>query len=401
MSLGFTFFYYISLNILNIINIKNEEEKKASYPYFLIITFFSRICLGLSPFNHLCKEYINQYIPLSCQIRSNQNYLSSKYLGYFFGFLFTGINDYITSFKTETEKPKNYLLIISNAVFIIISIYTFISFKNPTNKTFKILRDSFFENNRKNMITNNIDLEQDEKEIVKEQEIMFENANNLIQLSGKNLLKNYSTEVEKKNKTYLNKIFTFLIIFLITSQFTAENCIIFLSMYNINILDKETEKEIDYFIGLFIGAVFYLVCLIMQKIISKKSSNKYYNRTILMTFFNYNKYPYLCPIGNSLMINVADLFEILTVNLFIELMPIEEFKFCYFSSNSFIITTSKTARLLPGLLYILTFFIEDSSDKFYVNLVFNCMLFIGSLMILLISKNLKPKPLTRLLYYTN
>jgi hypothetical protein len=243
---------------------------------------------------------------------------------------------------------------------------------------------------------------------------MFENANNLIQLSGKNLLKNYSAEVEKRNKPYLNKIFTFLIIFLITSQFSSENCIIFFSIHNINIGDKDDGK-IHYFISLFFGAVVYLVCLIMQKIISKESSNKYYNRTILIIlsliaiiifvlmaiFFNYKPFP-LCPIGNSIMIIVADLFEILTVNLFIELMPIEEFKFCYFSSNSFIITTSKIARLLPGLIYMLTYLIKDlSSDKFYVNFAFNCMLFIVSLMILLISRNLKPKPLTRLLYYSN
>ena len=415
ISLVFTIFYYIGLNILNLIDFNNEDK---FYPYFLIIIFFSRLFLGLSPFKQICKEYINQYIPVSCQIRSNQKYLTFKYIGYFLGFLFTGINDIITSNSvedTKNKKPKNYLLIISSSLFVIISIYALISFKNPTNKKFKILKDSFFENNRKNMITNNIDLEQDEKEIVKEQEIMFENANNLIQLSGKNLLKKYSTEVEKKNKTYLNKIFTYLIIFLITSQFTAENCIIFLSMYNINIFHKENEKEIDYFIGLFTGAVIYLLCLIMQKIISKKSSNKYYNRIILiflsliaiisfilMAFYNYNEKAYLCPIGNSIMICVADLFEILTVNLFIELMPIEEFKFYCFSSNSFIITTSKTARLLPGLIYVLTYFIQDfTSDKFYVNFAFNCMLFIISFMILLISKNLKPKPLTRLLYYSN
>ena len=420
ISLVFTIFYYIGLNILNMIDINIDEEEKF-YPYFLIIIFFSRLFLGLSPFKQLCKEYINQYIPVSCQIRSNQKYLTFKYLGYFLGFLFTGINDIIISSLEDTEnknkKPINFLLIISSVLFVFISIFATFKFKNPNNKKFKILKDSFFENNRKNMITNNIDLEQDEKEIVKEQEMMFENANNLMQLSGKNLLKNYSSEIEKKNKAYLNKIFTFLIIFLITSQFTAENSIIYLSMYNINISDKiiGKNKERDYFIGLFTVAIIYLVCLIIQKIISKKSSNKYYNRTILiilssiavisfvlMAFFNYKQYFYLCPIVNSIMIIVADLFEILTVNLFIELMPIEEFKFCCFSSNSFIITASKAARLLPGLLYALTYFINDfSSDKFYVNFEFNCILFIISLMILLISKNLKPKPLTRLLYYSN
>jgi len=408
ISLVFTIFYYIGLNILNMIDINIDEEEKF-YPYFLNIIFFSRLFLGLSPFKQLCKEYINQYIPVSCQIRSNQKYLTFKYLGYFLGFLFTGINDIIISSLEDTEnknknkKPINFLLIISSVLFVFISIFATFKFKNPNNNKFKILKDSFFENNRKNMITNNIDLEQDEKEIVKEQEMMFENANNLMELSGKNLLKNYSSEIEKKNKAYLNKIFTFLIIFLITSQFTAENSIIYLSMYNINISDEKNvqNKERDYFIGLFTVAGIYLVCLIIQKIISKKSSNKYYNRTILiilssiavisfvlMAFFNYKQYPYLCPIGNSIMISMADLFEILTVNLFIELMPIEEFKFCCFSSNSFIITTSKTARLLPGLLYVLTYFIEDSSsDKFYVNFAFNYMLFFVSLMILLISKN--------------
>ena len=170
----------------------------------------------------------------------------------------------------------------------------------------------------------------------------------------------------------------------------------------------------NYFIGLFAGAIFYLICLIVQKIVSKKSSNKYYNRIILiilsivsitsliiMTIFSYIKNLYVCPIVNSIMIIVADLFEILTVNLFIELLPIEEFKFCCFRSNSFIIITSEIARLFPGLLYFLTCSIKNSSDIFFINFGVNCMLFIISLAILLISKNLKPKPLTRLLYYTN
>lgn len=415
ISLISTFLYYSTLVTLNIIYMDNKDEL---YILFTIIIFLSRFFLGLSPFKHLCKEYINQYIPATCQIRSNLQYLTNIYLGYFFGFLFTGIND----IAFNENNSINFLLIISSGIFVIISIYALISFKNPNNKQFKILNDSFAVNNRRNMITNNIILEQNEKEIVKDQEIMFKNANNLIQLSGKNLLNHYSSEVEKKNKTYLNKIFAFLIIFLISSEFTSENCIIFISFNDIKELlsftqkenedEGKVENENEYFINLFSGSVIYLVCLIMQKIISKKSSNKYYNRTILITLCLVaiisflimiismeTNFHYFSPIGNPIMIIVADLFEIITVNLFIELLPIEEFKFYCFNSNSFILTTNKIARLLPGILLFFAHFIQLS--VLTIDASINCAIFIVNLMILLINNNLKPKPLTRLLYYSN
>ena len=93
-------------NNSSLINVFNNKEE-----LFIIITFLSRFFLGLSPFNHLCKEYINQYIPASCQIRSNLQYLTYIYLGYFFGFFFTGIND-IIAYNLENSKPIYFLLII-------------------------------------------------------------------------------------------------------------------------------------------------------------------------------------------------------------------------------------------------------------------------------------------------
>ena len=117
----------------------------------------------------------------------------------------------------------------------------------------------------------------------------------------------------------------------------------------------------------------------------------------IMAIYSNKNNPYLCPIGNSLMIIMADLYEILTVNFFIELLPIEEFPFCCFRANCFISTISKAARLLPGLLFLLTCLTKIFSDMFILNFAFNFMLFFISLVILLISKNLKPNPLTRLL----
>ena len=241
LSMFFSFLYYLIVNNINLIDINNREK---FYPYFLLLLFFSRLCLGLSPFKSLCKEYINNYIPLALRIRCNQKYLLFKYIGYFLGFLFTGINDIIISYSNFSEdiKRKNILLIISSVFFIIISAYSFVSFKNPSNKKFKMSTNLFNKYKRNNMITNIVELEQDEKEKLAEQDINFAKANKMNKLAG-NDLEDYSIQVGKKRKAYLNKIFTFLIILLITSQFTAENCIIFLSINNINNLDIEEGKK--------------------------------------------------------------------------------------------------------------------------------------------------------------
>ena len=127
-------------------------------------------------------------------------------------------------------------------------------------------------------------------------------------------------------------------------------------------------------------------------------------------------------IFNSLMIIIADFFKIITVNLFIKLLPFEDFSFLCFKSSNFIEFVNKIIKLMPSLLSLFLFFNyegnegnegninqiggrpdnTDNNIEFYnINLGFNNLLFLISLIYLLYYWNLKPNSLSRVLYSTN
>ena len=114
------------------------------------------------------------------------------------------------------------------------------------------------------------------------------------------------------------------------------------------------------------------------------------------------------------MIIFSDFFKILTVNLFIKLLPLENMTFCCFNSNYFINITNKIIRLIPGTLVLFMYISfknnenQDNSnsssiniDYFSITLGFNLLLFILSLIFLLSQWNLKPNSFTRVLTSIN
>ena len=209
--------------------------------------------------------------------------------------------------------------------------------------------------------------------MLKEQEKDFDNANKLTLLSGINYLQKNAKDLEKNKKKYLNQIFIYLIILLCASQYTSENCLIILPI--INRLDFYKE---DYAIGLFSNSASFLIILLLQKKILLKISENQSNKSFLLfisiisliivifqiicivnTTFDIL---YFFCISNSLMIIFSNFFKILTVNLFIKLLPFENFTFYCFNSNYFINLSNKVIRLIPGAL-ALFMYISFKSNK--------------------------------------
>ena len=168
----------------------------------------------------------------------------------------------------------------------------------------------------------------------------------------------------------------------------------------------------------------------MQKKILLKVSEKNNNKLILILIciFSIIIFPFqiICTIkraidityffciSNALMIIFSDFFKILTVNLFIKLLPLENMTFCCFNSNYFINITNKIIRLIPGTLVLFMYISfknnenQDNSisssiniDYFSITLGFNLLLFILSLIFLLSQWNLKPNSFTRVLTSIN
>ena len=423
ISLIFVLFHYVFVFFgIGVVYFYTKELKNP-----IILVCVGRVFLGLSSLKLLGKEYINLYIPKQIQIRSNQTSLKCEYWGYIIGFLSIGIQNLFDYDKVIFIISVILIIAINAPVLLIIITLAMKHFKDPSNIKFKILSTSFYQQNRKNIITSNMALEQNEKQIIEEQETDFENANNIILLSGVNHLKKYSYKIEENKKNYLKAIFLFLIILLFTSQYTSENCLIFLSIINIKDNSPE-ENNPDFKYGLFFNSVCYLISLLLQNCFLQKISQRNLNIKILILlsfisiiiyflvilgiadtikFYLYNYF----FIFNGLMIIISDFFKIITINLFIGLLPTENFNFFCFKSNNFVMISNKIIRLIPGLLTIFLYFsfkdhkseyqLIEHLNHFNINLGVNLLLFFFSFVFLLFCRNLKPDSFTRILYSSN
>ena len=410
LSLFLILIYYLILIAGRIVY--HLKEKINNYTFFLLLG--GRFFLGLSNLRLIGKEYINIFIPNESQIKANQNYLKSSYIGFIIGFLLIGIQN----LSKEFEPFKNTLtgLIAASCVFsILLCLLALINFEDPKNKNFRSLRNSYIIRKRKNMIANNINLslEQDEKKIVEQQENYFENANKIALLEGVNYLTNESSNLEKNQKKYFNKIFRFLIILLLTSEYTSENFLIFLPIINI-----QKENDNDYKYGLFSYSFSYLLNLLFEAIFLKIISQKHLNKSILkilsiisiiillvlfihlLDIFSLKNLFFL----NSLMITISDFFKILTVNLFIALLPDGNFSFMCMRSNNFIVLIIKLSRLIPGIITFFNKYVENNYNKlkFYdINLGLNILLYISSFIYLFYFRKLKSNSLIRIVASPN
>ena len=428
------------------------------------LIFIARFLLGLSSLDRLCKIYIDNFIPESKQVKSNQKYLKCIYIGYILGLIFSDLDLIIISFLSQKEiefylfkfnsKDINsefeFLYCLNTLFIVIFSIITIITFKNPTNKEFKTLDDLFVNYSKENRLITKF-LDNDEKNIAEKQNNMFENANKLTHLSGENGLRGYSDEIKKKKSSHFLKVYLLLILFLITSQYSNENNLMLFprllelekndSSYsnmteNKNINSDYTDNyniKDDYYYVTYLGYFFisfsYFISLIVQKHFLKKIFFKKSSKIILIVLFSLSLiiifvgfWPYLTTedhdinqgrtfaaifpiIGNSLMIIISEFLMVVIVNLFIGLLPTGNFRFMCFKASTFINIIDKFSRLLPGILYmIISYNITTRGKKIHLILLSVQLFFIILSLFFCIFYGrylLKSYSLTRILYTKN
>ena len=424
----------------------------------IFLLFIGRFLLGLSSLERLCKIYIDECIPSTKQSKISRNYLTSIYLGYILGLIASDLELIIISFfsdkKSDSDNyneykennPSNefeFLYSLSGILFAIISIIIIHYFKNPNDKKFKKINDSIIDFNKDNRLIANL-IDNDEKEAIEKQDNLFKKANSLNTLSGKNQLRNYSNEIERKKIKHFYKVFFLLILFLITSQYASENNLMLLprffelekdyksefyntehksSNYNYNI--KDDYYYISYF-AYILTAFIYLISLIVQKyflsnIYFKKSSKAtlliLYFLAILILFAGFWPYfnknydredgsikAFFPILGTSLMIFNSELLTLVTVNLFIGLLPID-FKICFFKSSTFINIFVKLFRLFPGITYIIIKFLHKEENRLnhLYSLGVELFLFVSCFIFCIFKGNylLKSHSITRISYLKN
>ena len=398
----------------------------------IYLIFIARFLLGLSSVERLCKIYIDICVPETNQAKSNQNYLTSIYIGYIVGLFAADLEIFLISFysqkkseRKETFNEFEFLYFINGILVFLLLISVIATFKNPSNKKFKSIDDSIAEYNKENRLFTKY-LDNEEKGTVKKQDLLFQNANQLMAVSNDNYLRNYSDEIERKKSAHFTKVFLLLILFLITSQYTSENNLMLLprifGLEKENNLNNDTNFNIkdNYYIISYISYILfsfsYLLSLLMQKYFLTKIYFKDSSKKILIILFLISSiiiifgfWPYeggkivllIVILGNIVMIIISEFLMIVIVNLFIDLLPGAKYKFICLKSSTFINIIDKISRLLPGIIYmIINFIIQDQNFSHHCLLgIESIFMFLSFIFCILKGKYLlKTHSLTRVLY---
>ena len=391
--------------------------------YLLLI---ARFLLGLSSLDRLCKIYIDQYIPISKQINSNKSYLIYIYVGCILGLILSDvemiIDDiiYIIEKKIEHESEYEYLYIISCFIFSIVSIIIIKYFKNPTDDQFKMFNELSIKYNKENRLTTKF-FDKNEKEIIEKQDNLFQNANSLTNLSGENSLSYYSNKIKKEKYSYFTKVFFLLILFLICSQYISESNLI--SILKLLHQYKPGEYFSSYYLKIILLPLAYVISFLLQKyflkiIFFKKSSKKILLAIlfVLIIFKMILLIFYLAEIddkeeihnrirlfGIFFIIIISEFFRIVIINLFIGLLPSNEFKCLCLKQSNIINIIDKLSRLFPGTFYmIIDIFQFEMKKNFLCLLLPELFILIFSFIICFCQRHLlKSHSLTRIIYNNN
>ena len=382
LSLFFIFSYYTLLLI-------------AMFYKQIFLIIIGRFLLGFSILSHLSKIYVDNYIPLTTQIKSNQRHTFYINIGYFFGFLlnvlhFLDIKQiscfYIVKFKFNIFKITIILcLIFSLAMLIVIIVH----FHEPTK--YSLLSESLLKMSQKHRLSKgfltNISLKIDAEKIDKQ----YNNINNSFSSLGSKLTLFVKSHLKKN---YYRKIKFILIIFFISIEYTRENLIIFIPIlisYNIENIKNGSNDYILLFGPCIISFSFLFSYLLQAINLEKKRIQKKKIKILiiilfLLLIFNIcfyfiifpkdliESYPFLLlvlipSIGIFCMIILNELFYIIVINLFIKLLPSEKIKFCCFKLSFAINFVTKIVRIIPSLI-ILTFYIISNNNFYEYSLLY-------------------------------
>ena len=380
----FVFIYYVLLVIG--INEKNI--------YYILI---GRFLLGLSYLKQLAKTYVDYYVPVTNQTQSNRHYVLWTNIGFSIGIGINAINlDWkINLYNVVTEN--NLITFISGCIFFVVLILVIIFFSEPSKENFNEFNIKFCDIIDSHRLSKAVPINKEEKLMaeINEKEYMNLNIKSCTNYSLVPELNFYINNIENKKKFYFKRIFFILGILLIANQYASENILLLIPRIFFYGL-KNNKREIYYSTHFIISIVIFIVFL-LSYFIQGKCLEKYFIKTngrcILMVlsflilifnflfgflilpefldqfvgkFGNEELFQIFLPfIGIVLLIIFTELFHVVTVNLFIELLPSEDLKFCCFKMSSCITIITKLSRISPsGIIILIKLYIERGIDNF-------------------------------------
>ena len=367
--LVFSSFFLLSHYILLFLGIKLND---------IIFIIIGRFLLGFSFIKHLSKSYVEQFVPISNQIKANKKYMISLYMGFAIGFLSNSFYYFDLDNKSEYEIffKFNYIELIT-IIYTIISIILFIfiltCFNVPSSDS--LLNDIVRENNKRHRLSKLL-IDKKEKEEANFHDKNYSLANDASDLAKTNLLSEFV--IDNLNNNYYRKIFFILFCLLISTEYIRENILLYipkLISYNIN---KNINKNVDtyiiiygpiiislafiisnYYQELFLGDPYmqkherkFMITIIFVLIIL----NLYFILTIKPDLFSIKntKYSqvYFPSIGIFFMIILNEFYHIIIINIFIKLLPTEKNEYCC-GVTFFIIFATKMIRIIPSTIIII------------------------------------------------
>ena len=365
-----------------------------------------RFFLGLSYLKQLTKIYVDNHVPKSNLLRTNEKYMFSIYLGYILG-LFINFLYYFDWYKEEADSKDKYFysnLICSGIIIglsfnynIIMLISILIQFKDQTdynialndiNKTLQKNKEvpKNFLLSESNINNKNIINIKDENILIQKNE---ENENQ------ENLLTEFIEINKQKKIIYYKTIFLILLFILFTTQYISENLLLLLPrLFTFNIHenskdDEDFEKHSNLWYLPMISSMSYLISYYIQRIYLGNSYFQKIRKIILILIlfsmiiftlcffficikpevFNFdiskdNVHEILIVGGFFILIILNELYHVMIINFFIYLLPTEKFKLGFIAASTLISFVTKTARLIPSII-LLVYWASKKNAQIY------------------------------------
>ena len=408
----------------------------------------SRFILGFCIVKHLTKIYIAHFVPISNQIKVSQKFYI--YINIFFciGLLlnsfdyFDWIKHYYFNFLDEEINIFKMVLIVSGLSSLILFIFIIINFHEPTK--YSLLRQTLIDIKSRHRLSKAFILYNKQKENNDKIDRDYSDANKNSNLSKPNELFSFVRKYTKKY--YYTIIKSILILFLISSEYSKENLLLYIPrLISFNIyINLKKKKFSNYYLNKYIiifGPIISSFCFFISyfikrlnlkgKILKKNKTKILMSILFILILLNVSfiiltnkindikwRLVYIPSILIFIMIILIEIYRIIFVNLFIKLLPSNKIKFCCCKISDSINFITKLIKIIPSLIIILFYFlnkdefnkkilltdiIDDKDNNYnFILFIIQTMIFIFCLIICLFNRsNLKSSSFNRLLSQEN
>lgn len=387
LSLIFISIYYLlsflGIIIMEIFAIIDSNEKKNRIKFDIYLILIGRIFLGMSYLKQFCKVYIDIYIPITNQVQINHKLIIITYAGYIIGLLFNCLHYFRWGLD---EKIFENILYCSFIMFglslnysLVMLACVYMKFKEPTENDYEPINDNLISLCQEHRLSKGYILDQRDKQIAQFHDKNYLKANNLQELSQTNVLLNFIMEKQDKFKNkYYSRIFFILLLSLFTSQYINENLLLLLPrLITYNSYEVKTENKDLFFYFPILLSLAFAISYLAQRLYLKYSIFHKFSRlllliiNILMILFSLD-FIFLCinpkvfsenrandkiyyllifpSLGYFFIVLLNELHHIISINLFMNLLPTDNIKFWGIQASSWLNIITKIARIIPSIL---------------------------------------------------